>query len=234
MAVLLPRRQHHSSKFEPHERPAWSRMPASGVDPSAAPTSMSLLFSLEVRSLSRSPPPSRHGCGLRSGSVQLAVRPSKADIASLSVGSIESSRRGSPCLSARAPSTCLSLGCGTRWQTLLLPTIGSKQSLGTAAGSDRARHAVRTRENEPEGGCVSGSTVSGIECRESGPMRGGPASVRRAPFDCRIAHIRTRCPVDVGCVQPHGRISAAMLFGEQTRPWRGVPPGRLLRPSHRV
>ena len=76
MAVLLPRRQHHSSKFEPHERPAWSRMPASSVDPSAAPTSMSLLFSLEVRRPAWPPPPSRHESGLQSGSVQLAVRPS--------------------------------------------------------------------------------------------------------------------------------------------------------------
>ena len=103
MAVLLPRRQHHSSKFEPHERPAWSRMPASGVDPSAAPTSMSLLFSLEVRRPAWSPPPSRHECGLQSGSVQLAVRPSKADIASLSFGLIASCRRGSPCLSCPGP-----------------------------------------------------------------------------------------------------------------------------------
>jgi len=155
------------------------------------------------------------------------VRPSKADIASFDWGLIKSCRRGSPGLFARASRTCLSLRCGTRWQTLLRPIIGSRQSLQTATGSDRARHAVRTRETEAEGGCVSRSPVSGIECRESGPMRGGPASVQSAPFGCQIAHIRTRCLSTWDACSPKATIASPCYQQSRRGRWttyRRLPP----------
>ena len=77
MAVLVSRQQQHSvSNFEPHD-PVWSRMaPPAGaaVDAStAAPTSVSLLFSLEVRVIPCLPPTS-WGAGSTFGQVPCSGR----------------------------------------------------------------------------------------------------------------------------------------------------------------